>query len=119
MPVNSRSTVPTEKDLLCGELEVGDLGELGADEERHREKERECGHQEGDEDGLGHVELGQVRMDDAAVPATDTNGECLGFCTADFWSSLAYESAEQHTTRFQVITGYNLMLIVTNQKLTI
>ena len=22
-------------------------------------------------------------------------GQCLGFCTADFWSSLAYESAEQ------------------------
>ena len=23
--------------------------------------------------------------------------QCLGFCTADFWSSLAYESAEQKT----------------------
>ena len=49
MPQNSRSAVPAEVDLLCElELEVGDLGELGADEERDGEEEGEGGHGQGD-----------------------------------------------------------------------
>ena len=68
MPQNSGSAVPAQVDLLGGELEVGDLCELGAHEERHREEDGEGGHEEGDDDGLGHVELGQVGVDDAAIP---------------------------------------------------
>ena len=69
MPQNFRPAVPAEVDLLCElELEVGDLCELGADEERDREEEGEGGHRQRDDDGLGHVELRQVGMDDAAIP---------------------------------------------------
>ena len=78
LPQNSRSAVPAEVDLLGRELEVGDLGELCPHEERHREEEGEGGHQEGDDDGLGHVELGQVGMDDAAIPASEVHTFCAG-----------------------------------------